>query len=660
MATTVQEFYKKNPNYVGRAYHPPAPPKQRGKGGWLSSIISELSGAGGAAGGAAAGAAAGSVVPGIGTLLGGIGGGIVGGFAGGFGGRAVENKVRDDEWRLRQAAGEGLLSGALGGAGTAFQAARGLKAVGGMRGLQAVAGGSDDALKLASKAILKGGKKAGTSISGGFDDLAKAARQTAGRNTAERSGNAMYRSTLGIDDIVMPNQTKPTTLFKADELVKEARRIGLKGSPTQMQRQMGVAYERFNTKVAGELAKSKGTVAYKRLAQDSLDDVAKKLPLKVEGQAVRSELERSLKNVLAPLAKKGRLDATAIHTFKNSLPVDSAFKKIALGTNLTAKETVDLALWSQADDWLTKVAPAAKELTKRQSNLYGLAQGLGRMTRTPGDPKSMVDLGARILSPTVRKAQNATGRALLAGGGAEAAIPGQSLARELVPKMASRGVANNMFMPAPPAEEPAPQPDTTLYGPQALQSAIQGGMGGPATEAPPQYTLQQALQEAQQLLGPDATAPQYLSYAKAIMDSSEGPKMSAQEKKAAKQAETALQGLNQLRSLYSSAGGGQNRLPGILSNVEGLLGTNSKAESYNKIRDSLTTSLARAFGETGVLTDQDREVYKQALPRLQDTPEEAAIKLQYLEDMLSGAMVGGSGQTFQDPYSEYSGLAEAF
>jgi hypothetical protein len=96
--------------------------KKKGRGGTLTSLISEVGGTGGAVGGAAAGAALGSVVPILGTAVGGLIGAGLGGFLGGTGGRAIENKVRDDQNFLgaggsaRDALTEGVISG-ISGAG---------------------------------------------------------------------------------------------------------------------------------------------------------------------------------------------------------------------------------------------------------------------------------------------------------------------------------------------------------------------------------------------------------------------------------------------------------------------------------------------------------------------------------------------------------------
>lgn len=641
---------KYNPN-TGRYELPKE--KVKGRGGFLSSTISEAGGAGGALLGAKAGAlgggALGSIVPVVGTGIGALAGGIigagVGGFAGGFGGRAVENKVRDDEYRLGDALKEGGLSGAFGVAGTGFQAARGLKAVGGLKGLQAAtAAGGDDALRAGAQSIVAGGKRAGTQLaSGGFDDLAKSAQMTAGRNTTERTGNAFYRSVLGVDDIVQPGKAGPRTLFKNDELVKEAARLKLKGTPSTMLRQVNEQYGRYNVQVGKKLAESKGSVGFSQFYKSAYDDVVKKLPIRTEtGVPVKEELLRTFSQ-LKGLSKQGKLTPEAIHKFKNSLDVDSAFRKVSgeLSSPLTAKETVDMALWREADNWITKLAPEAKELTKRQSNLYGLSQGLTRMTRTPGDPKTVVDFATRIAGPSVRRAQAATARGLMSVGGAQAGAQGlvPGAVRPLAKGMAVRGIGNQVINPSAPVEPETqgfadPMAGGLQGGEMPLQEGLAGGMEDMQQAPQSPYSLEAAIADIQR---DPKNANDYMKFYEFVNQEAEGVKLTAQEKKAQQQASTALQGLNQLKSLYGGAGGGTGRVEGIVRNLTGKGGANSKANAFNQIRNSLTTTLARAFGETGVLTDQDREVYLQALPRLEDNPEEAAIKLQYLEEMLAQA-----------------------
>lgn len=141
--------------------------KTNGRGGTATSLISE----GGALGGAAAGAAAGSVVPVLGTAI----GGILGAGLGAFGGRLAENKIRDDEFRVGDAAKEGALSAALTGplrlAKYGVSAAKGAKAGAGLE--KALVSAADDA----SKFSLTGGvgKKA---TQAGDDLIAKQFRFT--------------------------------------------------------------------------------------------------------------------------------------------------------------------------------------------------------------------------------------------------------------------------------------------------------------------------------------------------------------------------------------------------------------------------------------------------------------------------------------------------
>ncbi len=136
--------------------------KPTGRGGSATSFISE----GGALGGAAAGAAVGSVVPIVGTAI----GGLVGAGLGAFGGRLIENKARDDEFRVGSAATEGALTTVLGGPGKLIK--------GGLAARSAVRQGDGlvDALTAAATAssAKKGGVKAaaGNKLSGASDNLA--------------------------------------------------------------------------------------------------------------------------------------------------------------------------------------------------------------------------------------------------------------------------------------------------------------------------------------------------------------------------------------------------------------------------------------------------------------------------------------------------------
>jgi len=155
------------------------PKQQKGKGGFLSSLISEAGGATGAAGGAA-----------IGSLFGGVGaipGAIIGGFLGGTGGKAAEQKYRDNQnffgagGSAKSAFGEGALSGALSGAGEAFQLAKLGKAATETRGItnfgkNIIAGGEQRAASIAEKQALKDLGQNATKESGRLSNIGSSFR----------------------------------------------------------------------------------------------------------------------------------------------------------------------------------------------------------------------------------------------------------------------------------------------------------------------------------------------------------------------------------------------------------------------------------------------------------------------------------------------------
>lgn len=144
--------------------------KSKGKNkGWLSSLISEGGGVGGALAGGAAGTA---ILPGLGTL---VGAGL-GGFLGATGGRLAENKIRDDEFRLGDALEEGAITGAISAIpfGGVAKAGKGVAAAG--------------------KNVAKAGAKEAAETSAGKNILSK----LPGAKGAASSATEMEARTLGI------------------------------------------------------------------------------------------------------------------------------------------------------------------------------------------------------------------------------------------------------------------------------------------------------------------------------------------------------------------------------------------------------------------------------------------------------------------------------
>lgn len=595
-------------NYMATA----KPGKKGGKGGTATSLISE----GGGLGGAALGATIGSIVPGIGTVI----GGIIGGGLGAFGGRLAENKVRDDRWGVGDAATEGLVTGAL------SSVAPGLKA-------------------------LKGAGTAAKGL-GAVDDVAKAAKATAGKNTLDRAGRSAYRATLGIDDIVSPGKTKPNTIAKADELVDEALRIGLKGTPAAMQRQVKVQYDELGKELGRVLPNITKTVPVKGksgLFSTTFKDISDELPLTFEGAPAQREIQRVL-NEIEGVASKGQISARGLQNFKDRLAgrLSNAFTKLQNGADLTPKEAVDMAFWRRVDDAIGTVAPEAKALTVRQSKLYGLAQGLGRMTRTPGNPTGLADIGIRAGAPAFRKGQNAAGRAMMAAGniGANPAVQGAGGA--LLPT-----IGENMLNPVAPSGDPL---EDALMASQDFGDPMQGmdmgmEMGMEQQDPYPRENLMYDIQRDPQ------NADKYIEYYQMMQEvfgqAAQKPLSAAQQQRVGV-AQSGLDSIGLLEDTLATDPGAFSRqaLPNPLGITARLTGTSDVRAATDNIIDVI----ARLRSGAAITEDEARRFGRQ-LPQAGDTAETAAWKIAKVRRDLESvvAMSGAGGDPLEDALMQRGG-----
>lgn len=667
MATTFAQWATKNgvvppPPNSGGAYPvysgAPTPPKsKRGSRnqGILSSLISEVSGAGGAA----TGAAIGSFLGPVGTV---VGAGI-GGLVGGTGGRLAENKIRDDEFRLGDALKEGAVSGALSGAGAGFQAFKGARAA---KGLSNVLGsGADDATKLAtmqrvnpqelyrmSQAGLIDPKDVTYALNnaGAISGAAPRTVQTAAKTVPklgmiENKGLGMTSKVGGyFTGATVPGAQplSPSKVKYYDDLLRKLK------IPANDASDLAKGIEGRLVDVSNRLT---NTIARENLAvtKSEIDDLGKAIISRVSSApGLRANATKEAQEQVAKLSQVK--DARGLLEFRKQL--DKFINFNANPDAATAQsQGVARIIRETLKDKTNKLLPSLS----RENNLYHdlssvqdyvlKAANRGATSTTGGQGL----FGTIASSPTANTLKAKTGSALQSVGRVTAGTGGPltKVSQQLKiqsPGSLTRALGGTM---QPPVEDPnmlgaeqgygEPMPgelgyNETPYLPDGISGPLDPQTLQPVQQSP--YSLQQALADIQR---DPANASDYMKYYDFVTEATAGPdvKVTAQEKKAQAQAKTAMNGLQQLRSLYSEAGGGAGRAQGILGNLIGKAGGNSKANSYNQIRKSLTTSLARALGETGVLTDQDREVYLQALPRLEDNPEEAEIKLRYLEDMLS-------------------------
>lgn len=104
--------------------------------------------------------------------------------------------------------------------------------------------------------------------------------------------------------------------------------------------------------------------------------------------------------------------------------------------------------------------------------------------------------------------------------------------------------------------------------------------------------------------------------------------MNADQRKAMGKVDTAENIANQIEQLLGTVGGGQGWKGYITQIGAKLPGVASNEKAYEAIRRASIAPLARAIsGEVGVLTDRDIARVEALLPRLNDTPAEAQMKL---------------------------------
>jgi len=614
--------------------------KPKGRGGFLSSLISEGSAAGGAAGGAAVGASVGSVVPVLGTAIGGVLGAGIGGFLGGTAGRGVENKVRDDQNFLgaggsaKSALGEGVLSGVLGGVGTGVSAFRGIKAAGGVNELRAITNSSDDL----TKAILKGGKKTGKVIANGGESL----------NALQKSGRGIATNAMGIGQGAKASGIDNLGAQQSDELLKTlTQKLGLKrGNPEQVQRALEPIMKKTGAELADIYAKS-GVKITSEQTSPVLDRILNRI-IKDPSINLNKRGENELIRQLQLLGNKR--SPSEVWEFQKLLG-----NSINFGKNTSAKlvdrEAVARIIREETGALLDDVVKEAVDTRA----IYSNAKTADTLLRTASKQADKSGVVARVMtSAPVRKAEAKLG-GMIEGGGNLAAGANTGLPMRLAKGTAVRGLANNMIFPqdqGQPVEQNQYQDvggvgmlsSEGLFGNGALSGAATGG-----AETPQQYGLEQALSDAYGLLGPNESPSSYLQYAKALMDQkgqSNGPdttKVTAQQYSLAQRGQQALQQMTQLLQenpdvLNRTATPGR-KLPivgGFISNAAGT-------GDFDAIGYNIASSLLRI--ETGAQANESeiRNLQSQMIPRAGDSEETVARKIQQLNQAFSVIINAANG-----------------
>lgn len=603
---------------------PQQPEEVSGRGGFLTSLISE----GGAAGGAALGTA---FLPGIGTIL--------GAGLGGLFGRLGENKVRDDKFKLSSALGEAALS-----AGTASIAPlfRGAKAA------KAAAGSGDDVLKAFGSGF--------SSMPGTGAAAAKLA--DAGDETALK--------TFKLNRSQIQNIRKATGKDPAS-IVKKFKLVGKSVDDVQLQlddlnKQFGNLIDDIGDVTVGDVRKNIAREAQKYLSNPVPE-------LRRVGQEILDEGDALLANLGDDATKIG---SRALNNIKGDFDGLTNWKTIFNNPTLAGKQPVNKALGGALRETLRSKSGsnALKNLGVDIRDLTQFAEeaakqaDLGRGTLAigltdllaAGGGASVGSLPGAVGAVAAKRAvnspltQNMLSRGLTGAGNALAAVPagasmfGSQLAGQLasripgqvtgglqsqpnqtqsMPMSSPNNIANNMGGSLPPA-----------YGLGQGATALGSAMGmmpqmyNPANEIYPQQNLMADIERD------PANAMKYIEYYATLQEVfapqvPEGSDLTATQQQ---QATNALSGLQAIDVIESQIGNlGKTAIPGggLFGGLgDRLLGTGELETAIKEASDVITRL------RTGAAINANEErFYRSQLPQAFDSPEVVAQKLGQLRNL---------------------------
>lgn len=615
------ELYS-NPDYVdklaaSRAKPKEAPKKKTGRGGFLTSLISE--------GGAGLGAAIGSVLGPVGT--------IAGAGLGGFIGRLGENKIRDDEFKVGSAAGEGLTSAAFSGAGQAFKAIKGAKAA---KGLTAALGGTDEAAKLV--------KGAGKSVVPGY-------LERKGLDKVSQAGGYFTKENVpGIGKVTSKEVNKYYGVLKKLKIAPNDAG-DIEKSVTDRLGKLNTILEKQLT--AGNKALSKSDI--KTFSDEVLG------AFKKQGGTTK-EAEKYLRTQLSKL--KSVKDIKGLHGFRKQL--DDAINWNANADSATAQmQSGAKALREGIRD---KLNSEVKGLADSNSLYHDLTDIQKLALRATGRTSSEATSNAGGLFSTLRSSPTAnTVRAKVGGlmkevgpysagtGGALTQATSQ-LRRQLPADLMD---AANGALVAPIEDTAPPQGDMGQFAPEMI-----GGVMG-ASQQPTQsaYSLEQAIADIQ--AAPDAKSQkQIMDYYKFIQDAEGATTGSAQNglnvtkptSEKYSQALGGMQALQQLEALIQEGGVPKGtRVPGRGIQTLGIGSTIREATGtgqYDTLAFNTVDNLLRILTGAQAPESEIKRYMNQYIPAAGDSQATVQNKLNLMRQQFK-SILSLAGQQDYTPTESY-------
>lgn len=597
------------------------PAKQKGKGGFLTSLISELGGGVGAAGGAAIGTA---LLPGVGTLA----GAILGGLTGGTAGRGVENKVRDDQnffgagGSAKTALGEGIMSGALSGLGEGYQVFKGAKAAG-IGAKEALTGG------------LKGAEKVGI---------------------AKGIGEGLERGAGGYGIGAKVSGERALTASASDEIAGTLKKLGIKAAAPETQAKL------IDKKIAEYGAKlsdkyTKNAVAF---TAKEADELGQKVLSRVVSQPGLDEATKKYAlDEVTNLVKNHGMDTSTLWNYTKELEKNGINFAANPDAATAGRQVVNKIISGDVRDELAFRIGGLKETNKLYSSAIKAQDYLLKAAadRTGGG------LTGKLMNTALFKGTEAKLGSGLAKGGNFAAGGGgvlSSIANQGIRQLPGNIVGAISGMTAPP------DPTATA----GVADAVAGGLADPSAQANPQLdSLSQAIDAAmQQDLATTggknlANLQKYYDFASKRLQATSGgapniTKVTAQQYGLAQSGASALQQLGQMISsnpgvINKTATPGRG-LPGIGGFISNAAGTGE----YDAIGYNIADSLLRLRTGAQANESEVKKLQTQIMPRAGDSPETIQTKLAQINQIFSSVLqtAGGSGgSSLEDALMQYQG-----
>lgn len=578
--------------------------KQTGRGGTLSSLISE----GGALGGAAAGAAVGSVVPIVGTAI----GGVLGAGLGAFGGRIAENKYRDDRLGIGDAAKEGALSAVLAGplklGKYGMNAAKASKA-----GL-----GLAESLKAGAEGAAKAGLKAGAS--------------STARTGLERSSERLLGNAWGVRPGVKLNG-KVITPQRAAELqtfVKSGLKIPKAANADQVL-EYAASFQDEVGKGISAAVRAGGPIDTKPLTQNLQSKFSNVIGSDGANNPVAKDILKRVReakgNPEALWNVRRNIDDTLISFGRNPNTAVPGAEQIARA----ARTEINKSL---------RAVPGYKDLSKQYGNASTVIELSGAAAKTPKGMRLPGFLGS-IAGPEVQQARSVAGRVVGKAGAAQRSLV-NALATptgQAVKAGAKGAVLSAPFRQSPQNTDttndmPTTQSNTFMDSEYDLMDESSIPNEAPLSTSP--FAPENAQANVERILAAGGKAKdvnEYLSLVEALSGLTAGPEPKALNATQLQQANNANSALTDIQALAEEI----DRDPNVLRKAAvpggGLARSLTGTLGFDAAKKNVVDVIARLRSGAAITEDEARR-YMSLLPGFTDNRDTAMQKLQRLNSLL--------------------------